>query len=329
MIFITPVIVISFLSLYVLVLVYLERKVAAFIQDRLGPYEVGPRGLLQTVADMLKLLQKTDIFPNTADKLMFSIAPIILFILTFIAFGLLPYHNAPESYSAILILLAIFSIDILGFLLTGWVSSSRYPLLGSLRAISQMIAYEVPLTIIFLSIILISGTLDLKEIELQQESFSGIVSWNIIKYPFLIVGFIVFFIASLAESNRAPFDLPEAESELVAGYNTEYSGFRWSLFFFVEYEQMLLFSLLIVIIFFGGGSSPLPDIGNVKLHSWTTGILWKYFWWIIKSMPLLFLQLWIRWSYPRLRPDQLITLAWKILLPIALVILFFSILVFI
>ena len=327
MIFITPVIVITFLSLYVLVLVYLERKVAGFIQDRLGPYEVGPKGLLQTVADMLKLLQKTDIFPSTADKLMFSIAPVILFLLTFVAFGLLPYHNSPSSDSAILILLAIFSMDILGFLLTGWVSSSRYPVLGSLRAISQMIAYEVPLTLVFLSIILISGTLDLREIETLQESSSGIASWNIVKFPFLIIGAVVVFIGSLAESNRAPFDLPEAESELVAGYNTEYSGFRWSLFFFVEYEQMLLFSLLIVIMFLGGGSSPLPDVGSVKLHTWTTGIFWKYLWWLFKSIPLLFLQLWLRWSYPRLRADQLIILAWKFLLPLSLIVLFFALLV--
>ncbi len=323
---ITAGILITILSVYVLFMVYAERKIAAAIQDRLGPYEVGPKGLLQTLADMLKLLQKQDLSPTSADKFFFRLAPLFLFVVTFTAFSFLPFHNAPPMKSGLLLFLSLVSLDIFAFLLTGWTSNSRYPFLGSLRAVSQMLAYEIPLSIFFLSIIFLHHTLDLRLIENFQESSSGILGWNIFKYPHLWGAFFGMFLAGLAESHRAPFDLPEAESELVAGYNTEYSGFRWSLFFFVEYEHMLLFSLMLVILFLGGGNSPLPDIGNFKLHTWTTGIFWKYFWWIFKAVPILFLQIWIRWTYPRLRPDQLIRFSWQILLPLSFLILIISVL---
>ncbi len=317
-------ILLAILSVYVLFIVYAERKIAAAIQDRLGPYEVGPKGILQTLADMLKLLQKQDLFPKSADKIFFFAAPLFLFVITFVAFSFLPFHNAPAMKGGLLLFLALISLDIFGFLLTGWTSNSRYPFLGSLRAVSQMLSYEIPLSFFFLSVIILTKTLDLQVIEASQKG--GILNWNVFQYPHLWVVFIGMFIAGLAETHRAPFDLPEAESELVAGFNTEYSGFRWSLFFFVEYEHMLLFSLMLVILFLGGGDSPLPDIGTFKLHSWTTGIFWKYFWWIVKSAPLLFLQIWIRWTYPRLRADQLIKFSWKILLPLSFILLIISIL---
>ena len=333
---------------YTVFAVYAERKIAAFIQDRLGPMEVGYYGIAQTIADLLKLLQKEDIVPIRADRFLFKIAPIIIFLSVFAGFAVIPlgagWHGAAVQ-SGIFFLVAIISIDVIGIIMAGWSSNNKYSALGTMRSAAQIISYEIPLGLSILCVCIISQSLDLQEISLQQGILSsekkylldiptlninttmigGFLSWNIIRLPFLIFVWIIFFIASLAECNRAPFDLPEAESELVAGFQTEYSGFRWALIMLSEYAMMLLVSILGTILFFGSWNTPLPNIGELKLASWTTGesgthtsFAWGIFWLFSKSLFFVMIQMWVRWTYPRLRVDQLMTLSWKYLTPFAL-----------
>jgi len=330
------------------IVVYAERKVAGFMQDRLGPMEVGYYGILQTVADLLKLLQKEDIIATGAIRPLFKIAPIVVFVSVFAGFAVIPltpdWGGASVS-SAVFFLLAIVSLDVIGIIIAGWSSNNKYSMLGTMRSAAQIISYEVPLGLSVLLVVMSCGTLDLQEISLQQSIFSkenqflfgvsswniditqvgGFISWNVFKNPLLFVGWVVFFIASLAECNRGPFDLPEAESEIVAGYQTEYSGFRWAILMMSEYTMMLLVSLLGTVLFFGSWSTPLPNIGMVKLAEWTSGtpgtwtaFTWGIFWLISKSLFFVALQIWVRWTYPRLRLDQLMNLSWKYLTPLAL-----------
>jgi NADH-quinone oxidoreductase subunit H len=345
-----------FLLLFVILAVYAERKISAFIQDRYGPMEVGYYGILQSVADLLKLIQKEDIVPKLADRKLFLIAPILIFIVVFGGFSVLPVTSGWSGSSietGIFFLLAIVSLDVIGIIMAGWASNNKYSLLGAIRSAAQIIAYEVPLTLSVLCVILISQSLDLQVISFQQGIWvnqvepdtvnylfglkvlgidvthvGGLLTWNIVRMPFLFIVWIIFFIASLAECNRAPFDLPEAESELVAGYHTEYSGFRWSIVFLAEYGLMLLVSLLGVILFFGSWNTPFPNIGSLKLATWTGGVpgelsghLLSAFWLFSKAIILVFLQIWIRWTFPRVRIDQLMSLGWKYLTPIALLLL--------
>lgn len=338
----------------VVISVYLERKVSAFIQDRLGPMEVGKWGLLQLIADLLKLLQKEDITTKTADKGLFKFAPILVFISIFLGFSVMPFNSALQGSSTetgVFFLMAIVSIDILGILMAGWASNNKYSLLGAMRSVAQIISYEVPLGLSILCVVVITQTLDLQEISFQQGIFSqesnylfgikslgidvskmgGFLTWNIFRNPFLIPVYIIFYIASLAECNRAPFDLPEAESELIGGFHTEYSGFRWAIFMLSEYAMMLLVSLLGAVLFLGSWNTPLPNIGTLHLADWTTGALgtwsshlWGAFWLLSKAYFLVFTQMWIRWTLPRLRIDQLMYLSWKVLTPFALLLLFIS-----
>ena len=338
----------------VVISVYLERKVSAFIQDRLGPMEVGKWGLLQLIADLLKLLQKEDITTKTADKGLFKFAPILVFISIFLGFSVMPFNSALQGSSTetgVFFLMAIVSIDILGILMAGWASNNKYSLLGAMRSVAQIISYEVPLGLSILCVVVITQTLDLQEISFQQGIFSqesnylfgikslgidvskmgGFLTWNIFRNPFLIPVYIIFYIASLAECNRAPFDLSEAESELIGGFHTEYSGFRWAIFMLSEYAMMLLVSLLGAVLFLGSWNTPLPNIGTLHLADWTTGALgtwsshlWGAFWLLSKAYFLVFTQMWIRWTLPRLRIDQLMYLSWKVLTPFALLLLFIS-----
>ena len=338
----------------VVISVYLERKVSAFIQDRLGPMEVGKWGLLQLIADLLKLLQKEDITTKTADKGLFKFAPILVFISIFLGFSVMPFNSALQGSSTetgVFFLMAIVSIDILGILMAGWASNNKYSLLGAMRSVAQIISYEVPLGLSILCVVVITQTLDLQEISFQQGIFSqesnylfgikslgidvskmgGFLTWNIFRNPFLIPVYIIFYIASLAECNRAPFDLPEAESELIGGFHTEYSGFRWAIFMLSEYAMMLLVSLLGAVLFLGSWNTPLPNIGTLHLADWTTGALgtwsshlWGAFWLLSKAYFLVFTQMWVRWTLPRLRIDQLMYLSWKVLTPFALLLLFIS-----
>jgi NADH-quinone oxidoreductase subunit H len=328
--------------------VYAERKISAFIQDRLGPMETGYYGIAQTVADLLKLLQKEDIIPTGADRLLFRLAPFVIFISVFAGFSFLPLTMSWQGagvHTSLFFLLAIISLDVVGIMMAGWGSNNKYSAIGSLRAAAQIISYEIPLGLSILCITIVTQSLDLQEISYQQGILSretqylfdlpslninitttgGFLSWNAFRFPVLLLVWVIFFIASLAESNRAPFDLPEAESEIVAGFQTEYSGFRWSVIMLGEYAMMLLVSILGAILFFGSWNSALPNIGALTLADWTTGqagnwssVFWGLFWLLGKSLLLVALQIWVRWTYPRLRIDQLMSLSWKYLTPFAL-----------
>ncbi|MEQ8240649.1 MAG: complex I subunit 1 family protein, partial [Cyclobacteriaceae bacterium] len=245
---ITFLIYLPFLLLFVVVAVYAERKISAFVQTRVGPIEVGPMGLFQTIADLLKMLQKEDIRPFAIDKFLFLVAPLIVFASIFTGFSVLPFTQGvagSEITTGVFFLLGVISLDVLGILMAGWGSNNKFSVLGAMRAVAQIVSYEIPLGLSVLAVVMLCGTLDLQEISSYQgvanqtDSFflgipaldvgniGGFLSWNIFQMPILVVAFVVFFISSLAEANRVPFDLPESESELIGGYHTEYSGFRW------------------------------------------------------------------------------------------------------
>jgi NADH-quinone oxidoreductase subunit H len=326
----------AFLALFTMFGVYAERKVSAFIQDRLGPTEVGSYGLLQTLADMIKLLQKEIIIPAAADKVLFLMAPVIIFVAVYLGFAALPW--APGIVPAninigLYYILAIISIETLGILMAGWGSNNKYSILGAMRSAAQIISYEIPAGFALISVVMIAQTLNLQDIAMQQGILSaektkflgfwdvsnvgGILSWNIFRAPHLIIAFVIYFIASLAESNRAPFDIPEAESELVAGFHTEFTALQFALVFLAEYAMMFLVSMVGIILFLGAWNTPLPNMGVVRLATWTTGTAWGIFWIVAKTLTLVGVQMWIRWTLPRLRVDQLMNLCWKVLTPLA------------
>ncbi len=332
-----------FLLGFVVVGVYGERKISAFIQNRLGPMEVGPKGILQTIADLLKMLQKEDIVPLKADRILFLLAPLIVFAAVFLGYSVLPLsEQLPGSGVAtgVLFLLAIVSLDVLGVLLAGWGSNNKFSLYGAMRSVAQIISYEIPMGLSVLCVVMICQSMDLQEMTLQQgighENFlfgisslgvdvsaiGGFVTWNIFRAPVLLPVLLIFFISGLAEANRAPFDLPESESEVIAGYHTEYSGFRFGIFMLAEYGMMLLISFLTVFLFFGGWQSPLPNVFGLNLGIATTGPIWGVIWLVTKTMVVVFIQMWIRWTVPRLRVDQLMVMSWKYLTPAALILVF-------
>lgn len=318
--------------------------------------EVGKYGLIQTVADLLKLIQKEDIVLKAADRKLFLIAPIVIFIAVFAGFSVLPVTSSwmgAGVEAGIFLLLAVVSLDVIGIIMAGWGANSKYSLIGAMRAVAQIVSYEIPVGLAVISVVIITQTLDLQAISYQQgilvndyagydnqvnylfgikslgidiTTIGGFLTWNIFRAPVLIPVFVVFFIATLAECNRAPFDLPEAESELVAGFHTEYSGFRWAIVMLSEYGMMLLVSFLGAILFLGSWNTPLPNIGeNILLANWTTGIpgswsgnFWSVTWLITKTLALVGIQMWVRWTYPRLRIDQLMNLSWKYLTPFAI-----------
>jgi NADH-quinone oxidoreductase subunit H len=326
----------SYSALFALFGVYAERKLSAFIQDRLGPTETGKFATLQTFADIIKLVQKELITPAAADKLLFIMAPFIIFIAVYLGFAALPWAPGivPSKINlGLYYIFAIISMETLGILMAGWGSNNKYSILGAMRSAAQIISYEIPAGFAIISVVMIAQTLNLQTIGLQQGILSaektkflgfydvthigGILAWNIFRAPHLIMAFVIYFIASLAESNRAPFDIPEAESELVSGFHTEYSGLRFAFIFLAEYSMMFLVSMLGVILFLGAWNTPLPNIGSIQLATWTTGTVWGIFWVATKSLTLVGVQMWIRWTLPRLRVDQLMTLCWKVLTPLA------------
>ncbi|MCG8474049.1 MAG: NADH-quinone oxidoreductase subunit H [Cytophagales bacterium] len=349
-----------FVLVFALAGVYAERKVAGFMQDRLGPMEVGKYGILQTLADILKLIQKEDIIASNNDRWLFKLAPLLVFTAIISGFAVLPLTSSWAGSAAetgAFYLLAIISLDIIAILMAGWGSNSKFSLLGAMRSVSQMISYEVPLTLSLLAAAAVAQSLDLQEISYQQGAFwnrfseaevhnyllgikawgidttevGGFLTWNVFRSPVLLVAFVIFFIASLAESNRTPFDLPESESELIGGYNTEYSGIRFAFLMLSEYCMMLLVSILAAVLFLGSWNSPLPNIGEARLFDWTTGEpgtvaggLLSAFWLLSKAFALVFVQMWLRWTLPRLRVDQLMTLGWKYLTPLSLLVLMLS-----
>jgi NADH-quinone oxidoreductase subunit H len=326
----------GFSALFALFGVYAERKVSAFIQDRLGPTETGKFGSLQTFADILKMLQKELIIPSAADKILFILAPAIIFIAVYLGFAALPWAPglAPAKLNlGLYYIFAIISIETLGILMAGWGSNNKYAILGAMRSAAQIISYEIPAGFALISVVMIAQTLNLQDIASQQgilsaepikfagfwdvTSTGGIFSWNVLRAPHLLIAFVIYFIASLAESNRAPFDIPEAESELVAGFHTEYTGLRFALVFLAEYSMMFLVSIVGVILFLGAWNTPLPNIGSVHLANWTTGTAWGIIWVMVKTLALVGVQMWIRWTLPRFRVDQLMNLCWKVLTPLA------------
>jgi len=333
----------GFSALFALFGVYAERKVSAFIQDRLGPTETGKYGSLQTFADILKMLQKELITPAAADKLLFMLAPAIIFIAVYLGFAVLPWGPAlaPSKLNlGLYYIFAVLSIETLGILMAGWGSNNKFSILGAMRSAAQIISYEIPAGFAIISVVMIAQTLNLQDIATQQgitahetitfagfwdvSHIGGIVSWNIFRAPHLLIAFAIYFIASLAESNRAPFDIPEAESELVAGFHTEYTGMRFALVFLAEYSMMFLVSMIGVILFLGAWNTPLPNIGSIQLATWTTGAAWGILWIIIKTFTLVGIQMWIRWTLPRFRVDQLMNLCWKVLTPTAFVCMLIS-----
>ncbi|MBI5049047.1 MAG: NADH-quinone oxidoreductase subunit NuoH [Deltaproteobacteria bacterium] len=300
-------------------LTWIERKVAGHIQVRLGPFRVGPHGILQPVADMIKLMFKEDIAPEKADKWLFRFAPLFAMIPAFAVYAAIPFGDKitipiinkevtlyiSDMNVGILYILAVGGISVYGIILGGWASNSKYALLGGIRSSAQMISYEIALTFSCIGVVMTSNSLSLLDIvKFQSGTILGFIpNWNIIYQP---IGFVIFFIAALAEINRIPFDLPEDEGSLAAGYHVEYSAMKFSFFMLTEYVAMVTASVLAVILFFGGWDAPLfmPEI--------------PIFWFVAKVGFFIYLFMWIRFTLPRYRYDQLMSIGWKILLPLSL-----------
>lgn len=317
-------IVFAALSGVVALMTLAERKVAAFIQVRLGPMRVGPHGILQPLADGIKLMLKEDILPARADPWIFTLAPIISLVPAFIVFAVIPFGPSFQAFGreislyitdlniGVLYVLSISSVGILGIILGGWASNSKYPLMGALRSAAQMVSYEVALGFSIMGVLMITGSLSLVDIVNAQKNSGW---WFVFLQP---LGFILFFVCGIAETNRAPFDLPEAESELVAGFHTEYSGFRFSLYFLAEYANMIAVSAMAVTLFFGGWLRPFPNIEALSFLDALGPALSGILWFGIKVVIFLYCYLWFRWTWPRYRYDQLMKIGWQWLLPLAI-----------
>ena len=315
--FIIPLLKIAVLLNAVLVavtfMVLMERKVMAWAQARLGPMRVGPYGILQAIVDPIKLILKEDITPVAADKWVFTIAPIMSLVPALVVFSVVPFGPDPLYYVAdinvgLLFIVAVTSIGVYGIILGGWASNSKYPLLASLRASAQLISYEIAVTMTLVSVILTAGTLSLVGIvEAQREA--GV--WFGFIQP---VAFVLVFIGGLAETNRVPFDLPEAETELTGGFHTEYSGMRFALFFLAEYANIIVISAVVSIMFLGGWMRPFPNVEALAFLD----LIPSWVWLVGKVFLFLYVFIWIRATLPRYRYDQLMQLGWKVLIPIAI-----------
>jgi len=298
---------IAVLSVTVLFLVWWERKVSAHIQDRLGPMRTGPHGVLQTLADGIKLLQKEDIIPDVADRKVYFWAPVMAFVAAFMAYVVVPFGKgliARDLNIGVIYIVAITSFTVISLLMAGWASNNKYALLGGMRSAAQIVSYEVPLTLSLLGAVMLAGSLSMVDIVEAQ----GPYFWKWYWLP-QILGFGIYFVAATAEANRTPFDLPEAEQELVAGFNIEYSGMKFAMFFLAEFINAFTISAIATTLFLGGWQPPLPGLAFIPSWIWFLG----------KTLFLVFVLMWFRWTYPRLRVDQLMDFAWKFLLPLAFV----------
>jgi NADH-quinone oxidoreductase subunit H len=309
-------IVVTLVALWVAYATYLERKISAFMQARLGPMRVGPWGLLQPIADGIKLLVKEDFIPDKADRWIFFFAPYIAVASAFIVFSVVPFGPdwavIADVNIGLLLVLAVSSVGVLALILAGWSSNSKYALLGGLRSSAQMVSYEVAMGLSLIGALMFGRTLSLSGLVAAQGSDS---IWYIVYQP---VGFLLFLISGIAENNRAPFDLPEAESELVAGFHTEYSGMRWSLFFMAEYAAMVVVSAVGATVFLGGWYFPFVNrlelAGQHNLYVIVSLLVF-----LIKASIILYIYFWLRWTLPRFRYDQLMDIGWKWLIPSALI----------
>lgn len=381
-IFVVCFILINFIAVYAGVSTYAERKIAGHMQARVGPYRIGPHGFLVWIADALKLMIKEDIVATQTDKLLFKLSPYVVFAGSFACWVALPYapNWSPARFNiGILYLLAVSSAVVIGILMAGWSSGSKWALFGAMRAAAQIVSYEVPIGLTLLGMLLIYGTLDMHSISAAQskglpfglmpDSYGGLWSWGINRYPpFTVIAFIIYYIGALAETNRTPFDIPEAESELVAGYHTEYSGMRFSFFFLSEYANMFVVSAIATTFFLGGWQPPTASasgmlylaVGTLVGAGMGYGVAKRgfdgfigamlgagigaavavyiaqpgadadfgvkgppmvigAFWFFAKCFTLIFFMIWLRWTLPRYRVDQLMDLCWKKLTPLALI----------
>ena len=326
----------TLMALNAMVAVYFERKVSAFMQDRLGPMEVGLfgfrggkrfwGGIGQTVAAAVKLVIKEDTIPADSDPRLFRFAPFLIFGAAFCAFIGIPvgYGLVISDFNiGILYVTAISSVGVIGIILTGWASNNKWSLYGAMRSAAQIISYELPLGLSLLLVVMVVGSLQFHDIVAWQEEHR----WFLIHSPFTMVAFLIFFMSGVAEVNRTPFDLPESESELVAGFMTEYSGFRWAIFFLSEYANMAIISLMTAIVFLGGWFSPVGSLlrllGVPEGWYYLDGPIWGVFWIMGKVAFFIFVMMWFRWTWPRLRVDQLMYTAWKVFIPFSLANIFF------
>ena len=320
-------VIVTFVQLMAAANVYAERKVSAYIQGRIGPNRVGPFGLLQPFADVIKLFFKEDLEPKASDKLFHSIAPILSLAVAIAVWAVIPFADyvevfgrrievgiAPDVNIGVLYILAMTSVGVYGITLAGWSSNSKYSLLGGLRSAAQMISYELAMGLAIVSVVMMTGSLSLKDIVYEQANWGG-WKWNIFLQP---LGFVIFLVSAFAETNRTPFDLPEAEPELVGGFNTEYSGMKFGMFFLSEYANMTLASTFIALLYFGGWALPFaPEAIGLEAGSILIALM-QFAWLAVKVAFWLFFFIWVRWSVPRFRYDQLMYLGWKVLLPLAL-----------
>jgi NADH-quinone oxidoreductase subunit H len=308
------------------VMVFLERKISAYIQNRIGPNRVGPRGWLQPIVDVVKLVMKEDIVPKSANRFIHDLAPILSISIALSTFAVIPFGNTIELFGrpvklmiadvniGMLYILALTSVGVYGITLAGWSSNSKYSLLGGLRSSAQLISYELSMGLSIIGVIMVAGTLRLDQVVLHQTRYlwGWLPAWNIFLQP---IGFVTFMVASFAETNRLPFDLPEAEPELVGGYHTEYSGMKFGLFFLSEYANMITSSALITTLFLGGWSIPFAE--NLGLSPITLSLL-QVGAFVAKVFVVLMFYIVIRWTIPRFRYDQLMNLGWKVMLPLAI-----------
>jgi len=370
--FIVAALIFVFVAANAIVLVYFERKVSAFMQVRLGPMRVGKFGTLQTVADALKLLQKEDIIPKMADKVLFVVGPWVILVASVVTFAAIPFSDtllAANMNIGLFYVVSISSIVVLGIVMSGWASNNKWSLYGGMRSAAQIISYEIPVGITLIAVVAVVGSLNLQTI-IEAQGGTGnlfhwipipLPNWFIFHSPFLFMAAFVYLIGATAEINRVPFDIPESESELVAGFMTEFSGLRWALFFLSEYANATLVAFLVSIFFLGGWQSPFSSYQGTQIGFsiisiiallWTifvqaktkrlsvyplglslviTIAAWLFpgfaiwmaspgiFWMLMKVAGIIFLLMWFRWTFPRLRVDQLMYLSWKVILPLSLI----------